>query len=194
MTDTPHAPLVLPSASFETQRFTLVDDVTLRVRPSIPSQAFSLLFTIAGIGLLGLWGVSAFTAFEGTNSFLLPLIGAVFMAVGVFTYRQDNTQLIINRDTGAAFVRSWWPSVPLDTRTLYLHIKPDDIVAIQTVSRTVESRPSRKGKVSRYTQIQVNLRTRDNQRHNAFVTLKAERANDLATHLARILNVEWVMH
>lgn len=171
-----------------------MDDVTLRVRPSILSQAFSLLFTIAGFGLLGLWGVSAFTAFEGANSFLLLLIGGVFIAVGVFTYRQGNIQLIINRDTGAAFVRSWWPSVPLDTRTLFLHIRPQDIVAIQTVSRTVESSPSRKGKVSRYTQIQVNLCTLNNQRHNAFVTLKAERADDLAIHLARIFNVERVNH
>ncbi len=171
-----------------------MDDVTLRVRPSIPSQAFSLLFTIAGIGLLGLWGVSAFTAFEGTNSFLLLLIGAVFMAVGVFTYRHGNTQLLINRDTGAAFVRSWWPSVPLDTRTLFLHIQSQDIVAIQTVSRIVESIPSRKGKVSRYTQIQVNLCTGDNKRYNAFVTLKTERANDLANHLARILYVKRVIH
>lgn len=104
MSNIPQAPLVLPSANFETQKFKSVDDVTLRIRPSIASQAFSLLFVIVGIAVLGLWIVSTFTAFEGSDSSLVLLIGAVFIAAGVVTYRQGNTQLIINRDTGAAFV------------------------------------------------------------------------------------------
>ena len=78
MTHFPHAPLVLPSANFETQTFKPVDDATLRIRPSIASQAFSLLFVIVGMAVLGLWIVSTFTDFEGSDSFLVLLIGAVF--------------------------------------------------------------------------------------------------------------------
>ena len=40
MTDFPQDPLVLPSANFETQKFKPVDDVTLRIWPTIASQAF----------------------------------------------------------------------------------------------------------------------------------------------------------
>ena len=194
MTHFPQAPLVLPSANFETQTFQPVDDTTLRIRPSIASQAFSLLFAIVGMALFGLWIVSTFTDFEGSDSFLLLLIGAVFIAAGVVTYREGNTQLIINRDTGVAFVRSWWPSIPLDTRRLYRHIKTQDIIAVQTASRIVESTRSRTGKVSRYTQIQVNLCTADGERHNVFVTLKPELAEDLAAHFARIFNVKRLEH
>ena len=188
MTDTPQPPLVLPSANFETQKFTPVNDATLRIRPSIGSQAFSLLFVIVGIGLLGVAIAITFSVIEGSNSLLMLLIGAVFIAAGGVMYRQGNTQIIINRDSGAAFVRSWWPTVPLDTQNLYQHIQAQEMVAIQTASRIIESARTR-GKATRYTQFQVNLCTADGKRHNVFVTTRQECAEDLASHLRRILNI-----
>lgn len=189
MTDHSSSPMVLPAANFETQTFRAVDDLTLRIRPSMASQAFSLLFVTVGIGVFGAAIAITFAVMEGSNSVLMLLIGAALIAAGIVTYRQGNTQIIINRDTGAAFVRSWWPSVPLDTRNLHRHIEVRDIIAIQTASRIIESTSTR-GKTTRYSQYQVNLCLADGDRYNAFVTTRQALADELSSHLQRIFDVE----
>lgn len=58
----------------------------------------------------------------------------------------------------------------------------------------VESNRSRTGKVSRNTRFQANLCTVDDERYNAFVTLKPEFAEDLALHVVRIFTVKRLMN
>lgn len=98
------------------------------------------------------------------------------------------------KEAGAAFIRSWRPAAPLDTRFVSRHIRPQDITAIQTVSRIVTSQ-SDKNKTPRiFTEFQVNLCKADNERYNAFVTLDAKKANQSGSLLTQILGAKLEAH
>jgi len=186
-------PLSVTASNFETLKVTQVDEHTIQIKPTIASLIFNLVFLSIGLGLIVLWAVSAFSAFDGSNSIFLLFIGAVFAAMGLFLYRTSNEQVIINRETGIAYVRSWLPSVPLNTQTMYKHILPSQVEAIQLVSRKVQqsSRSSRKRKRrthSSYIQFQVNCCT-DNERTNVLVTLKQEKARTLGSSMSQIFEV-----
>ena len=195
--------LSVPSSNFESRKFKQINEQTLRIQPSIGSLLFSLLFFLIGAGLIGVWAASTFSSFEGSNSIFLLLVGITIAALGLGFYRSSNEQLIVNRETGAAFIRSWWPSVPLNTKSMFRHISPQQIDAVQLVSRVVtrtSTNRSRSGhqrgrKTSRsYTEFQVNLCTSDDERHNALVTLKFEKAEKVGALLAQILEVQLVDH
>lgn len=128
-------------------------------------------------------------------------MGIAFAAIGLGFYRSSNKQLIVNRETGVAFVQSWSPSVPLNTKSMFRHILPQKIGAIQLISRVMtrtSTNRSRGGhrrgrKTSKsYTEYQVNLYTSDDERHNAFITLKFEKAEKVGLLMAQILEVQLV--
>ncbi|MFK7859286.1 MAG: hypothetical protein AB8B64_10705 [Granulosicoccus sp.] len=186
--------LSVSSSNFETRRVQFVNKETLLIRPSIGSLAFSGLFIMLGVGLAGFWVTSTFTAFEGPGSVPLLLIGVLFVAAGLWTYYGSNEQLVFNRTTGAAFIRSWRPSVPLDTTFVFRHIPSQDIIAIQTISRVVKHRTNRSRRSSSYTEYQVNVCTSDHERHNALVTLKSKKAEALGVRLSQMFSVPLSSH
>lgn len=193
MTTQSNIPLSVTASNFETLKFTQADEHTIQIKPTVACVMFNLVFLSIGLGLVVLWAVSTFSAFDGSNSLFLLFIGALFAAVGLFLYRTSNVQVIINRETGIAYVRSWLPSVPLNTQTMYKHILPSQVEAIQLVSREVQqsSRSSRKHTPrthSSYTQFQVNCCT-DDERSNVLVTLKEEKARTLGSSLSQIFDV-----
>ncbi|MFK7855460.1 MAG: hypothetical protein AB8B79_15160 [Granulosicoccus sp.] len=193
MANQSNIPLSVTASNFETLKFTQVDEHTIQIKPTIACLLFNLVFLSIGLGLVGVWAVSTFSAFDGSNSLFLLFIGALFAALGLFLYRTSNKQVIINRETGIAYVRSWLPSVPLNTQTMYKHILPSQVEAVQLVSREVQqsSRSSRKNTRrtnSSYTQFQVNCCT-DDERSNVLVTLKEEKARTLGSSMSQIFDV-----
>lgn len=195
--------LSLPSSNFESHKFKQINEQTLRIQPSIGSLLFSLVIFLIGAVLISVWAASAFSSLKGSNSIFLLLAGIAFAALGLGSYRSSNEQLIVNRETGAIFIRSWWPSVPLNTKSMFRHILPQDVNAIQLVSKVVTkttTNRSRSGHQSgrkttkSYTEFQVNLCTSDDERHNAIVTLKFEKAEKVGVLLAQILKAQLVNH
>lgn len=181
--------LLVASSNFESRRVQAVDNDTLRIKPTVISLAFCLVFIVLGLGLAGLWAANTFTSFAGPGSIPLLFIGVLFLAAGLGIYHSNNEQLVINRDAGVAFVKSWHPSASLDKTSLFKHIQSQDIMAIQTISRVVKHRSSKSKRRSTYTEYQVNLCTLDAERHNVFITLKSEKAKDLGNKLAQMFGV-----
>ncbi len=195
--------LSVVSANFETRKFELIDDHTLRIRPTIGSLAFSLIFFLTGAGLIVFWAANTFWSLGESNSIFLLLGGILFAALGVASYRNSNQQLVINRETGAAFVRCWWPSAPLDTQSLFRHVLPAEIAAVQLVSKVVTRTSTNRirsgrqyGRKTRssYTEFQVNVCTSHDERFNAFITLRSEKAKKVGELMAQILQVRLVNH
>jgi len=191
---TQETPLPVSSASFETRKVQIVDEQTLRIKPTLRSLAFSLLFILLGLGLAGFWAASTFSTFDGPGSIPLLLIGVLFAATGFWSYRSGNEQVLIHHDTGAAFIRSWRPTMPLDTAALFKHIKAQDITAIQMISHDVKFRSNRSKRSNSYTEYQVNLCTADGERHNVFITLKSDNSETLGKVLASLFNVPLRVH
>ncbi len=181
--------MLVASSNFESRKIQPVDNDTLRIKPTIISLAFSLVFIVLGLGLAGLWAARTFTSFDGPGSIPLLLIGVLFVAAGLATYHSSNEQLVINRDAGVAFLRSWHPSVSLEKTSLFRHIQSQDIIAIQTVSRVVKHRSSKNRRRNSYTEYQVNLCTSGAERHNVFITLKQEKAKELGNQLVQLFDV-----
>ena len=201
MTALPDTALSVPSSNFESHKFKQIDEHTLRIQPTIGSLAFCLLFFLIGCGMVLFWIASAFSSFDGANSVILLLVGLLFTGFGLALYRKSNEQLIINRKTGAAFIRSWLPSVPLNTRSLFRHVLPTEIRAIQLVARVVSGNSTNRSKSGRqrgrkttrsYTEFQVNICTTDDERSNALVTLKHDKAEKAGALMAQILDVQLV--
>jgi len=195
--------LALPSANFESRKFRQINEHTLRIQPSIGSLAFSLLFVLIGVGLIVFWMSSTFSSFDSNGSVFVLLGGILFAGIGMAFYRISNQQVVVHRETGVAFIRSWWPSAPLNTQSMFRHIEPQELASVQLVSRVV-TRTSRnrsrsghqRGRQSTrsYTEFQVNLCTSDNERHNAFITLKSDKAKAVGKLIAQILDVPLVDH
>jgi hypothetical protein len=181
--------LAVDSSHFESRKIQTIDSGTLLIKPTIAALAFSLLFVFLGLAVAAVWAASTMTSFEGPDSIPLLLIGVLFIVAGLGTYYSSNEQLLINHDTGAGFIRSWHPAVSSDNASTYKQLLAQDIVAIQTVSRPVKRRSNRSTRSNSYTEYQVNLCTTDNERHNAFKTLKAENADNLASQLALMFGI-----
>ena len=184
--------LTLSSANFETRKIQHVSDDTLRIKPTIGALAYSLLFFVLGLILVGLWVANTFSSFNGPGSIPLSLIGLVFSAAGLGLYYSGNEQLIINRAKGVAYLQSWRPSVPLDTAALTKHIEAKDIISIQRVSRVVKRRTNRSRRLNSHTEYQINMCTSDGERHNVIQTLKLENADELGHLLAEMFGVPLV--
>lgn len=183
--------LFVGSSNFESLKVVSVDNDTIRINPTIGSLAFGALFALIGLGLVAYWGGATFGILDDTGVTLLLIFGLLFVAVGVLIYRGSNKQVVINREVGVAFIKSWSPAGSLDSSAVSKHIKPNEIVAIQGASRLVESH-KRKGNRNRsnsYVQHQVNLFTSDKKRHNVYVTLKPENAENLGSKLAALFSV-----
>lgn len=186
--------LSISSANFESRKFRSIDDNTLHVSPTVGSLAFSLIFLLLGLGLAGLWIAGMFTSFDGPGWMPALLVGLLFFVVGLATYHKSNEQVIINRDVGIAFMRSWHPSPPLDMASVSKHLQANEIIAVQTISRIVRHRTNRSKRSSTFTEYQVNLYTSEDDRQNVFVTLKAERAAQFANQLAQMFSVPLRAH
>jgi len=186
--------LPVTSWNFETRRVQAVGNDTLRIKPGIMALAFCGVFVLLGLGLSGLWAASVFTAFDGPGSVPLLLIGVLFAAAGLWTYHSSNEQLIINRNTGAAFTRSWKLSVPLDATSVFKHIPRQEIIAIQMTSRVVKHRTNRSRRSSSYTEYQINLCALGTERHNVLITLKPKKAEQLGLQLSRMFGVPLISH
>ncbi len=181
--------LDVKSANFEKRKFQRINDKTILIKPSTTSLAFSLVFVVLGLSIGALYLLSKFTAFDGPASVPLLLLGALFLVTGLGTYYDGNEQLVISRETGVAFIRSWHLSASAKPAALKKHVKPQDITAIQTISRLVKSRTNKSTRLASYTEYQVNLCLLDNERYNVFVTRKVKKAEDLARELAQLFDV-----
>ncbi|MFK8080703.1 MAG: hypothetical protein AB8B97_10490 [Granulosicoccus sp.] len=186
--------LPVTSWSFETRKVQCVDIDTLRVKPGAFALAFSALFVVLGLALAAFWFAARFTAFEGPGSIPLLLIGVLFVAAGLWTYHGFNEQVIVNRTTGVAFMRSWSLSMPPDSSRLSQGIAAQEIIAIQMISRVVKHRSNRSRRGSSYTEYQVNLCDADNERHNTLISLKPEKAEAFGSQLAQMFDVPLVRH
>lgn len=192
ITPIPDVALTLASANFETRKIQRIGDDTLQIKPTIGSLAFSLLFVVVGMVLVGLWFASTFASFNGPGSIPLSLIGLVFCAAGLGFYYSGNEQLVINRETGVAYLQSWRPSIPLRTAALTKRIEAKDIITIQRISRVVKRRTNKSRRLNSYTEYQINLCTSDGERHNVIQSLKLEKADELGHQLAEIFGVPLV--
>lgn len=181
--------LPVASYNFESRKIQIIDEDTLRITPSAMALAFCLMFVLPGVVLVGLWVSATFTTFDGPGSFPMLLLGVLFSAAGLGFYYSINEQAVVNRETGIAFIRSWHPAVSLDASHVFRHIQPQDISYIQTVSRMVKHRSNRSRRRSRYTEYQVNVCLTDDERHNLFSTLKAEKADETGQRIAAIFKV-----
>ncbi|MFT4728934.1 MAG: hypothetical protein ACI9UN_003447 [Granulosicoccus sp.] len=189
LTASADAALAVDSSHFESRKIQTIDSRTLLIKPTIATLAFSLLFVFLGLAVAAVWAVSTMTSFEGPDSIPLLLIGVLFIVAGLGTFYSSNEQLLINNNTGAGFIRSWYPAVSSEKASTYKQLLAQDIVAIQTVSRPVKRRSNRSKRSNSYTEYQVNLCTADDERHNAFITLKSEKADQLGSQLANLFNV-----
>jgi len=187
--DTFNAALDVKSANFETRRVQRINENTLHIKPSTTSLAFSLLFVVLGLMIVGLYLLSTFTTFDGPASIPLVFLGVLFLATGLGSYYDSNGQLVLSRANGVAFMRSWHPSASVETTPLKKHVRSQDIIAIQTLSRLVKSRTNRSRRLASYTEYQVNLCASDNQRYNVFVTRKPKKAEALGDELAQLFDV-----
>lgn len=181
--------LPVASSNFESRRVERIDDNTLRILPTTLARAFSLLFVVLGLVIFGLFLASKFTSFDGPGSIPLLVIGLLFFATGIGAYYDSNEQLVVNRNAGVMVIKSWSPSASVDATSFAKHVHPQDITAIQTISRVVKRRSNRSAKRSSYTEYQVNLRTLNGERHNLFITLKPNKADDLGNELAKLFDV-----
>lgn len=183
------AALPVASYNFESRKIQVIDEVTIRIKPSVFALVFCLLFALPGIAMVLLWMATTFTIFDGPGSFPMLLLGLLFTAAGVGFYYSINEQAILNRESGIAFIRSWRPSVSINTNAVFRRIEPQEISAIQTVSRVVRHRSNRSMQRSRYTEYQVNVCLVDDERENLFITLKAEKSEKTAKRMAAIFQV-----
>ncbi len=183
--------LFVGSSNFESLKFVSVDNDTIRIKPTIGSLAFGFLFALIGLGLVAYWGAATFGSLDDTDVTLLLIFGLIFVAVGLLIYRGSNKQVVINKEVGVAFTKSWSPAGSLDSSAVSKHIQPNEIVAIQGASRLVEThkRKGNRHRSNNYVQHQVNLCTSDKKRHNVFVTLKPENAEILVNKLATLFSV-----
>ena len=181
--------LDVKSANFEKRKVQRINEETLHIKPSTTSLAHSLVFVLLGLIIGGLYLVSEFTAFDGPASVPLVLLGVLFLVTGLGTYYDGNEQLVISRETGVAFIRSLYPSASAKPTAVKKHVKPQDIIAIQTISRLVKNRTNKSARLASYTEYQVNLCLLDNERCNVFVTRKVQKAEDLAYELAQLFDV-----
>lgn len=179
--------LIVGFSNFESQKFVLIDDNSLRVKPTIGSLAFCALFVFLGFVMIAFWGAGKSGALDDTDSGGLLLFGFIFAAVGLWMYRSGNQQIVANKDVGIAFIESWSPTISLDKEAVIKHFQPNEIMAFQSTSRIVKKETRKR--TATYTQYQVNVYTSDETRHNIFVTLKAESAALLGEKLAAIFKV-----
>ena len=186
-TQTNNDELFVGSSNFESQKFVSVDDNTMRIKPTIGALALGALFVLIGLGLVGYWGAAKFGILDDVDATPLLFFGLIFVAVGLLIYRGSNDQIVINRDVGIAFIKSWSPTVTLDRNAVAKHIQPNEILAIQSTSRLVKSHTRKR--TTTYTQYQVNLYTSDEKRHNIYVTLKPENAENFGHKLAALFGV-----
>ncbi len=195
MTDnTTHAvsadtPLLVATSYFESRKIQTLSGDALRIKPTLMSLGYSLVFIVLGLILVGLWVANTVSSFDGPGSVPLALVGVLFLVAGLGIYYGHNEQILIDRDSGVAFFKSWRPSVSAEKTSVSKHLAPHDIIAIQTISRIVKHRSSRNKRRSTYTEFQVNVCTVDESRHNVFVTLKVQKAKNLADQLAQMFNV-----
>ena len=189
--DTSSTDTALPveTSHFESRKIQPADDGSLLIKPTIAALAYGLLFVLLGLAIGALWSISRFTSFEGPDSSPLLLIVALFLVAGLATYFSNNEQVLINHSDGVKFIRSWRPAVSAQESSHYKLVPAQDIVAIQTVSRFIKRRSNRGKRNGSYTEYQVNLCTQDNLRHNVFITLKPESAEQLAQRIALLFNV-----
>ncbi len=183
------AALPVASYNFESRKIQIIDAVTLLIKPSVFALVFCLLFALPGIVMVLLWMATTFTIFDGPGSFPMLLLGLLFTAAGMGFYYSINEQAVLNRESGIAFIRSWRPSVTFNSNAVFRHIKPQEISAIQIVSRVVRHRSNRSVRRSRYTEYQVNVCLVGDERENLFITLKAEKSEKTAKRVAAMFQV-----
>lgn len=196
MSAIPNSALPLATANFETREIDQIDELTMRIKPSIGSLAFGLLLFILGIGLTVFWGAKYITPSVSHPMYLLAM-GILFTVLGIILYRRSNEQVIINSEIGTAFIQNWLPSVPKNTESMSQHYLPKDTKAIQMVSKVVKYHSGGKTtpiKQKKYTEYQVNICTIEDERVNLFVTLNSAKAIRAGTSIAQILKVELVNH
>lgn len=181
--------LAVDSSHFESRKIQPLDDHSLLIKPTIAALAFSLLFVALGLVIAFLWSASRLTSFDGPDSTPLLLIGFLFLIAGLAMYYSSNEQLLITRGEGAKYIRSWLPAAQPEKASSYKLIPPQKIVAIQTISRLVKRRSNRSRRSSSYTEYQVNIVMEGDERHNAFITLKPDKAELLGNQLAEMFNV-----
>lgn len=175
------------SSNYEIQKFVVDDSNSMRIKPTIASLAAGVTFTLMALGLIGYWGAAKFGFLNDTVDIPVLIGGLIFLALGLMFYRGNNEQIVIDKEAGLAFIRSWSPTVSLNTKAVSKQIKPDEIVAIQRTSRVVETLNRKRKK--KFVQHQVNVYTSDEKRHHVFVTLKPENAENFGNKLAEFFGV-----
>jgi len=182
----------------ESRKVHCINETTYCVRPSTFALVFCLLFALPGVLMVTLWIVTTLAIKTGPSSFPMLLLGLLFTAAGVGLYRSINEQVMLEKKSGIAFVRSWLPSeLPSelsDSKNVFKRAMPEEMCAIQIVSRLVKHRSNRGKRRSCYTEYQVNVCLLTRERHNLFITLKPERAEKFAQRAALLYQVPLWRH
>lgn len=187
--DHSEAPLEVASMNFESKRYSRLDKNSVCVKPTVLALGYSFLFLVLGSSLIALWLARTFTSFEGPGSLPLALIGLLFLFSGFVIYYNHNEQVLIEKDSGVHFKRSWRFNSLTDRTASHLSFLPDKVEKLQLLSHVVKHRSNRSRRRNSYTQTQVNLVARSGDRHNLFMTLKPERAVEFAEQISQLLEV-----
>ena len=139
--------------------------------------------------MVTLWIATALGVITGPGSFPMLLLGLLFTAAGIGLYYSINEQVILEKKSGIAFIQSWLPSGLSDSKNVFKRVVPEEMSAVQAVSRLVKHRSNRSIRRSSYTEYQVNVCLVTGERHNLFITLKPERAEKFAECAALLYQV-----
>ena len=175
--------------NFESRKVHFINESMYCVKPSIFALAFCLLFALPGVLMVTLWIATALGVITGPGSFPMLLLGLLFTAAGIGLYYSINEQVILEKKSGIAFIQSWLPSGLSDSKNVFKRVVPEEMSAVQAVSRLVKHRSNRSIRRSSYTEYQVNVCLVTGERRNLFITLKPERAEKFAECAALLYQV-----
>lgn len=185
-----NAPLTVASTNFETRKFQWIDDSTVWIKPTLFALAYSWVFLLLGVVLIGLWVARSFTLFEGPGSPPLALIGVLFVVAGLVIYYTHNEQIFIEKDTGVYFKKTWLIfSSKTELSKSYRHVPVENLDTIQYLSHEVKHRTNRARRRSTYTEYQVNLCCKAGERYNLFFTLNSSKADKCALEISALLGL-----
>lgn len=186
------APLKVASTNFESRRIQRLNENMLCVKPTLLSLAYSGVFVFLGCVLVGLWGAQILTTFEGPGSLPLAFIGLLFISAGMGIYYTHNEQVLVARDQGVQFRRSWRLGNISDNGPSYKTIDIRYIEKIQLLSHSVKHRTNRNKRRSTYVEFQVNVCCAEQDRYNLFITKKSDQAEKFANQVSALLDVPLV--
>ncbi|MDA3885592.1 MAG: hypothetical protein PF638_08370 [Candidatus Delongbacteria bacterium] len=168
---------------FRTHKLVSFGGQRMGFKGSIAAKIFSLVFAMAGLGVI--IGFSVFMS-TGNTEFELPMIipfifGTIFFLVGYFMYRHMTAPIVFDKNQGFFWKGRKNPREVFNIDSIKVHAELDQIHAIQILSEYCHTDKSH------YYSYELNLVLKDSSRinvidHGNLIKLR-EDANTLAGFL-----------